>query len=261
MKNGRYNPKLFKLMKPIGKNNVDEVQCVVEEYLAAGVSLDDSEGWSPLSGALASLALNGFDTRILKILIDNGADINAGSGDNIGDDDVPFIYSGLISEFLPLMRDNYEVAKIIFSSPTLKLEGINQDLVEFYEQIEAKKASEGRFMSDLEAVKAAHGGINSATIEPSFIPKKQVDAMMEYYSTGYKKKFSEKIFDDLAGQVVESLNKYIKRGWHQLDGVAKEFAAVVGNGEDQVLYTLPKDLIGLVGEWVNASEDVLDLAG
>lgn len=60
-----------------------------------------------------------------------------------------------------------------------------------------------------------------------------------------------KFFDDLAGQVVESLNQYTKYGWHQLLEVAKEFVVMASSddGEDQV-YTLSKDLMGLIGEEV-----------
>ncbi len=150
--------------------------------------------------------MSGVDTRILKILIDNGTDVN------VAPDVQPYIrpFQGIWH----YVYGNYEVAKIILSSPMLKLEDLTEYQVEYYNKIKAKMAFEEKVLADVEAVKAAHGGINSATIEPSFIPKKQVDAMMEYYSTGYKKKFSENIFDDLAGQVVELLNKYIKYGWH-----------------------------------------------
>lgn len=71
--------KLMVLNRLILSNKVDEVQRIVKELVDAGESLYHIDlDYNPLQNAASVLARYKYDTRILKILIDNGADVNAG---------------------------------------------------------------------------------------------------------------------------------------------------------------------------------------
>ena len=82
-----------------------------------------------------------------------------------------------------------------------------------------------------------------------FINKKTLDDMREYYLKGYKDGMIEGVaefFDDLAQQVLHSIETYEADFWMQIQGVAKE--AVFNE------IPLPQELVSLIGGFVNWNE-------
>ncbi len=176
-----------------------------------------------------------------------------------------------VDKFLNRVTRVDEIEKTLSLSGRSCLNELTTDIINIYRKVTFSSFKE-KVLADVEAVKAAHAEINSATIEPSFIPKKQVDTMLKYYLQGYKTKFAEEIksgdakfFDDLAGQVVESLNKYIKFSWHQLHDISKGLEVLVSTGEEgdtegEYLQAVPKGAIGLIGEYVvfNDTQEIVE---
>ena len=145
--------KLMVLNHLILRNKVDEVQRMVKELVDAGESLYHIDlEYNPLQNAASALARNKYDTRILKILIDNGADVNAGRDSEM--DSWAFIGC---SEILGYVWDHvfpcYEAAKIIIDSPTFKIEDLKSKgnlRIKQYEKIKAKMLFEEKVLADLE---------------------------------------------------------------------------------------------------------------
>ena len=220
---------------------------VAEAMIKMGAATDvqNSYGQSLLESSLVGPMLEPLSTaniEFIKYLFQNG-----------------YVTSLEEYSFFSLLKE-FEVAKLVVASGLVR----EADLDE-YDKIQYNKAkAKIRAETDIAAIKTAHAGCNSETIEPSFIPKKNVDLMLAYYQEGYKAKFAnfikggqKEFFDEIASAVTKQLDFYVQQNWLQIHGIAKILQPTFVTSEEDGSQTstkldIDKELTSLIGEFVGS---------
>ena len=166
------------------------IQIYVNYYFNTGANANISDGYYTYTNPLI-IAIRNKNYELCKLLVTNGAECT---------------YKQLRDA---ANNQDLKLCKQLIESDKLDLERLSKNELEQYQKIKTHIYFEEKALEDIEIIKKAHNECNSESTKPSFVPKNQVEVMLEYYLKGYKKHITDggnEFFDNLAAKAVECLN-------------------------------------------------------